>query len=133
MKWLARLIPLTRLFRLSSILKAVVPLAIALVVGAFFVGVHYQSGQQARRDLADIESAKIQTDALQAHQHNEATGYERRRTERARQAVDNQGAVDAFVDERVDLWACDIGPDGLRLYESWNPATDSAELNGTVP
>lgn len=132
MKWLA----LTRVFRLGSILRVAVPAALALSAGAFWAGQQWQAGRQAQTTLRVIEAQQTSADLQTAHRHQAAADYERRRSERAQARHITDADLRAWVDARPDLWACDIGADGLRLIRSWaapGARPDTAEPAGRLP
>lgn len=142
MKWLA----MTRVFRLGSILKIAVPAAAALIAGAFWAGVQFQEGRQARATLADLDAEQADVIRTIEHRHEVATDYEQRRSDRESQRRISDAELRLFIAASPDLWDCDIGADGLRLIRSWveagarpaagepdHPVSNTAEHAGHRP
>lgn len=115
MKWLT----MTRVFRLGSILKIAVPAAAALMAGAFWAGVQFQEGRQARATLADRDAEQATVSRTVEHRSEVSSDYEQRRAERDAQRRLSDAELRLFIAASPDLWDCDIGADGLRLIRSW--------------
>lgn len=118
MKWLA----MSRVFRLGSILKWGIP---ALAIGAsaaFYGGVQWCQGQQARQVVAQATEQREARVAERERQHAEALGYETRRAERVDQAQSRQRALRGYVRDHPELLGCGVDDDGLHIIRGWYPA-----------
>jgi hypothetical protein len=135
MKWLA----LTRVFRLGSILKVCVPLALGLLAAGFWTGQQWQAGRQAQAELERVEGEIASQDQADEAARTESASFEQRRSERLRMGRITDAELRAFIADRPELWDCDIGDDGLRLIESWSaplsPAAAESDggLRGPAP
>jgi hypothetical protein len=116
MKWLA----MTRVFRMGSILRVVVPLILAVFAGGVWTGKQWQEGRQAQAELKVIEEQADARDQVIDLQQAESAGYEQRRAVRDGSRRISDAELRAFIADRPELWVCDIGDDGLRLIESWS-------------
>lgn len=119
----------------------------AFVIGGgagLWIGMRWQKGAQA---IADIVEARNENTALRKQQRdqiqdlrtatdrlNTLSGeYEHDRQQLRRSIDENATVVAAFLADHPELRACDIGADGLRLWNDANRPTGTAAAHPGEP